>query len=356
MMTKEEEFEAVKRIRQVLKDNPNVRMTQRYQTEKDRLKRLLPGEDLWKWYSRTASRTAYLHKAVLRASVVDLLRRILAERDEAIRAGRGSSGDQLTTALKLLDRAQKHGVFDAHPRGEGPGRWTEYWKEHALERPKALRASKKTGRAISKRIGLGKLPPDWRERVAAGMNFDPRLDLLSITGCRPVELAGIKMRIEDSKLVMEIPGAKVKETGHQCGQPTGQKMRLLTVDPASSPAAARIFRRVSEGSPIPDLSAKALHALRQRLAKRSRELFPGIPQISFYSYRHQLVSDLKSNGGDPAEIAKIAGHQSVRTQQNYGRAGSGKGQGVIVRARASSQIRGSARVFNPRTDEVAPKM
>ena len=39
MMTKEEEFEAVKRIRQVLKDNPNVRMTQRYQTEKDRLKR-----------------------------------------------------------------------------------------------------------------------------------------------------------------------------------------------------------------------------------------------------------------------------------------------------------------------------
>lgn len=354
-MTKDEEFEAVRTIRQVLKDNPNVRMTPRYEIEKDRLKRRFEGEDLWKWYTRTASRTAYLHKAVMKASTADLLRRILKERDEDIRAGRSDSDDKLAQALKLLERAEIHGVFDAHPRGGGPGRWSQYWKEHVEDRPKALRESSKTGRAISKRRGLGKLPEDWREQIAESMDHDPRLDILGITGCRPVELAGVKMRIEDRKLVIEIPGAKVKEN-HSCGKPTGQEMRVLTIDPASSPGSSRIFTHVREGTPLPDVSAKALHSLRQRLARKSRELFPGVPQVSFYSYRHQLISDLKASGGEEAEIASVAGHQSARTQQNYGRAGSGKGRAGILHARASSPVRGSRRVFRPRPDGGTPTM
>lgn len=338
-MENQEIFSAVRQIRDFLKEHETVKLTTRYLAEKKRLVRTFPQkEDRWKWYARTASRTAYLHKAVMKAVTVDFLQTSLGDRDTAIRAGDNEKAvDILVTAMGFLEKAKTYGIFDAHPRGSGPGRWSEYWKEHAADRPKAIKTSKAHGRAVSKRAGLGKLPLDWQEAIHRVIP-DIRLDLLEVTGCRPSELKDLEIRIENELLVIEIAGKKVKESGHHCGLPTGQKRRTLTIDPIS-PAVQRIYQSIQNGIPLPEMTPKVLHALRQRLARKSLELFPKTPQISFYSYRHQVLSDLKATSGDPEEIARVAGHQSVRTQQVYGRKASGKGRSGIVKVTASSNVR-----------------
>ena len=214
-----------------------------------------------------------------------------------------------------------------------------FWQEHAAERPKAVREARKHGGAVSKRRGLGKLPDDWQEQIAKQIP-NIHLDFLAITGCRPSELAHITAEYSDEGLLtVFIQGSKVKDTGHSCGQSTGQELRTLVIDTKKSEAARRIFTFLKAGRKIPSIEKTELEALRKKLARVSETLFPGIPVISFYSYRHQLMSNLKEDGMSPEKIASIAGHQSTKTQQLYGRSGSGKGGHAINEVHASRPVR-----------------
>lgn len=81
----------------------------------------------------------------------------------------------------------------------------------------------------SKRYGLSKLDPQWREKIFASLHSQ-RLKLavavLSCSGCRPAELErGVIVRFHNNQLQLGIYGSKVDaQTGR------GQPVRLLVVD------------------------------------------------------------------------------------------------------------------------------
>ncbi|MGM0532095.1 MAG: site-specific integrase [Bacteroidota bacterium] len=65
-------------------------------------------------------------------------------------------------------------------------------------------------------------------------------------------------------------------------------------------------------------------------------------EVSPYSFRHQVASDLKKEGHDQEKIAAFLGHRTVRMQQNYGFRGQGKGSTGIVKVDASHDIKPAA--------------
>lgn len=68
---------------------------------------------------------------------------------------------------------------------------------------------------------------------------------------------------------------------------------------------------------------RAMKRIQNRLAKITKAIFPRRQyQITLYSYRHQMGSDLKASGFDSISIAAIMGHQSVKSIDGYGNARS----------------------------------
>lgn len=68
---------------------------------------------------------------------------------------------------------------------------------------------------------------------------------------------------------------------------------------------------------------RAMKRIQNRFAKLTKAIFPRRQyQITLYSYRHQMGSDLKASGFDPISIAAIMGHQSVKSIDDYGNARS----------------------------------
>lgn len=327
----------------MVKSNPDARMTEENRKIINQRRKLSLEEQLC-WFKMVASRTAYKHKAALRGNYIDFFRVKLREYDQFHRTGdRVNAEKAIKNGLHALNNGLANGIFDRNARNSGLGRWSIYWKEHAAERPKAIKEAKKQGCAVSKRVGLGKLPENWQEQIS-GCLQNIHLDILSSSGCRPVELSTITITCNlDSTLTFTIQGAKIKVSGHACGQSTGQEERTFTRQIGDSPALQRIAQAVISGPIIP-LNRKEMDSLRKRLSRKSRKLFPKVPAISFYSYRHQMASDLKKNGYAQEKIAQILGHQSTKTQKSYGRSGSGASGGIGVKeVSASSNVRTSNR-------------
>lgn len=337
MDNEEDLFEKVRLVREILKNNKNVVFTEKYRKVAEKVKN---GRDEYNlsWFAIPASRSAYLRKAALKAAAVDFLRDRLREYDSLSRAGdREGSEKAILRASKTMEVADKYGFFDSGRPGQGRGRWSEYWSEHAAERPAALRAARKKGRCVSKRRGLGKLPADWRESLSQAMGYPVVLDILSLSGCRPAEIPKLSVAMEDGSLVILISGAKVKNSGHHCGAATGQAVRTLRI-PIASPAAGRLASLLDTSGTISIPDRRTLRNLRESIARASQKLFS--QRLSYYSFRHQLASDMKRSGMEVAEIAAFLGHASTKTQSVYGRAGSGRSPGgAMPRATASSPVR-----------------
>ncbi len=58
-------------------------------------------------------------------------------------------------------------------------------------------------------------------------------------------------------------------------------------------------------------------ALRARL-RDARQGIPSGEAIQFYSFRHALKSQLEGSGESREDIARIMGHRSMRSQEQYG--------------------------------------
>ncbi len=70
------------------------------------------------------------------------------------------------------------------------------------------------------------------------------------------------------------------------------------------------------------------HILQTRLNNLTRETWPRRKtQATFYSFRHQLGSNLKASGIDRSEVAYLMGHQSTSSVDAYG--DKRKGTGAI---------------------------
>ncbi len=203
---------------------------------------------------------------------------------------------------------------------------------------------------LSKRYGLSKLDPCWREKIFASIHSD-RLKLavsvLSATGCRPSELErGVVVRACNGQLHFGIQGSKCdSETGR------GQPVRVLVVE-NSTQWGQYLDQQLANQ---PGQSMRVCYdagGVSQRLREKSREIWPRRKSlISAYSYRHFMGKSLKESSVGADIIASVLGHATDYSQAVYGRAGGGKrsvGQHGIVQASATNPIRHS-----PKTDRLA---
>ncbi|AWZ22002.1 hypothetical protein RTM1035_09708 [Roseovarius sp. TM1035] len=203
---------------------------------------------------------------------------------------------------------------------------------------------------------------DWRSHLwARAVLPDRYLDdnaraaiaVLMLTGCRPSELAddlGVVImafeRGDLDHLAFEISGAKLAEADAG-GHGKGQDLRKIEIC-CQTPEAHWLFTHVSDHSggqmliklaaPTHSLTGLALmpterqRRVTNRLGKLMERLgriaFPRLQQrLSPYVFRHALSSDLRSGGAgwSKEEIAIALGHQSTRTQSNYGSSNTSRG-------------------------------
>lgn len=203
---------------------------------------------------------------------------------------------------------------------------------------------------------------DWRSHFWARAVLPDRyiddnaraaIAVLILTGCRPSELAdnlGVVVRAferdGDNILVFEIFGAKLADANAE-GHGKGQERRWIEVC-CQSPESGWLFAHVShhcDGQMLISLAApvrsqmgialmpterqrRVTNSLGKLIERLGRIAFPRLQhRLSPYVFRHALSSDLRSGGGrwSSEEIAVMLGHQSTRTQSNYGSANTSRG-------------------------------
>ncbi|MGK8235408.1 hypothetical protein ACLGGT_14720 [Roseovarius sp. MS2] len=197
----------------------------------------------------------------------------------------------------------------------------------------------------------------WQRAVLLDQHIDDHrracIAALMLTGCRSAELAdnlGVVIRAferdGENHLAFEISGAKL-ENAEIGGYGKGQDLRRIEVC-CQTHEAHWLFARVSDRYDcqtvlrlaVPRYSQTGIALMpteRQRRVTNSigklverlgRVAFPRLQQrLSPYVFRHALSSDLRSGGArwSKEEIATVLGHQSTRTQSNYGSANTSRG-------------------------------
>jgi integrase len=169
-------------------------------------------------------------------------------------------------------------------------------------------------RSNGKRISLNGLPAEWRDAVAQQTNERdrPALAALALTGCRPAEVRGIRVRQDDDYVTLTIQSAKVdKDRGIE------SRTIAMNRDSLSDTQAGRDLvgwlgnreqRTISYTG-----SVEAFCERIDRAADRAE-----LRQVSAYTYRHAAARDLKATGVERSEIANRLGHRSNHSQSVYG--------------------------------------
>jgi len=137
------------------------------------------------------------------------------------------------------------------------------------------------------------------------------IELARILGCRPIEM--MSLQLKDNNQVF-ITSAKKTDNGLRGLD------RAIVLSSADYEAVASATITLHEYRHTKGLSAPQLQKqLQHRLATATKKLWPKRKhQITLYSYRHQLGSDLKASGMDRTEVAAVMGHQSVDSVDVYG--------------------------------------
>ncbi len=136
--------------------------------------------------------------------------------------------------------------------------------------------------------------------------------IAKFTGCRPAEMFHIKS-LGNNKFF--IPSAKKTEDGLRGLD------RIIQLDVQD---AAKLVTAIQFLEPLdPD---KGQQSLQKALQRATKKLWPRRKKhIVFYSFRHQLASDLKSIDMDDQVRSYIMGHQSTVSISRYGNKRSGTG-------------------------------
>lgn len=166
----------------------------------------------------------------------------------------------------------------------------------------------------SKRKDLIKLPKNWKEQMLALSIKSPAYYLptivLAATGCRPAELAvGVELKISGEDVAVRIFGVKVSEA-------SGQQWRQFNVRRSVFPS--NVLDQI-EKTGLLRVQIKNPDAFRTHLTRHSTALFPGMPAVTAYTFRHSLAEDLREAGWSAEELAGLLGHATSEMQRNYGR-------------------------------------
>lgn len=136
------------------------------------------------------------------------------------------------------------------------------------------------------------------------------LEIVKILGCRPSELFNLKLLGESTVF---ISGAKKTEDGLRGLD------RTLILDDKTFKRLLYAFNLLNLGSSLTTDKTVVIKRLQRRLQTATKSIWRRRHHhITFYSYRHQLGSDLKSSGIPPKSIAAIMGHQSTVSVDSYG--------------------------------------
>ena len=150
-------------------------------------------------------------------------------------------------------------------------------------------------------------------RARGDQELHDALVISEATGLRPGELArGVKLEQKGPTVYVHIQGGKrhsgVKEAEARFQVERGAD-RVIEV---KSPEVSELAKR-HQGYFRPESSADAL---RFRLREARAEI-PGGETLRFYSFRHALKNRLEIEGHSREDIARIMGHRSTRSQENY---------------------------------------
>lgn len=187
----------------------------------------------------------------------------------------------------------------------------------------------------SKRVALGGLPPDWRERLCQRGSTGRYADALlvaALTGCRPSELVrGIEVsrvvheESGQSQIEIVIAGAKVKRS-------QGQPIRCIRyAENDRHPLVLMLKETLCQSQQLP-MVVQIDHPgnFSVEVRRLAASLWPAHPQpITAYCLRHQWAADAK-RVGDAGAISRGLGHLSVKTQKLYGTASQGR-RGHLLR-------------------------
>lgn len=160
-------------------------------------------------------------------------------------------------------------------------------------------------------------PEDTRKLIETAveqgfMQLAAAIYVISETGARPAELASIRMTDDG---VITINGVKkIEKTDKQKGRGADRVLRYMG-DPS-------VMRKALDLLDVVDVAQ-----LQQQIRKHTRKVWPNRKWYpSFYSWRHQMGSNLKSSGFTREQIAYVMGHQSVESVDKYGNRRSAKGR------------------------------
>jgi integrase len=256
------------------------------------------------------------------------------------------AGSRVEQILKDQDKLQR--IADKSP--EVMQQWADQivqlhkWTEVLANKPEGDPLPK-IERRQSKRVGLSKLPDDWREQLAKRLpNWRMPYLVAACTGARPAEIGrGIVLKVEGEDLVATIQGAKT-------GPYSGQKVRELrwSIEKGMPELVRQLAKEVhqaggrlvvdysSRGNPNPEKAFSG--AIRQAAARA----FPGQKvTLTPYSLRHAAASDLKASGLTSQQQSAAMGHQVVETKGGYGHHSLASGRSLAPKkVRATSPVRG----------------
>lgn len=256
------------------------------------------------------------------------------------------AGEKVEQLLKEQDKLQRIADKDESAMKE----WAKLvmqlktWTEVLVNKP-TTDPLEKVERRKSKRIGLSKLPDDWREQLVKRIpNWRMAYLVAACTGARPVEIGrGIDLKIEGEDLVATIKGAKD-------GPYSGQKLRELrwSIEKGMPELVRQLAKEVNQtgGRLLVDYSGhnnsnpeKAFSGAMRQAAARA---FPGQKvTLTPYSLRHAAASDLKSSDLTSQQQSAAMGHQVVETKGTYGHHSLARGRSVAPKkVRATTQVRG----------------
>lgn len=136
--------------------------------------------------------------------------------------------------------------------------------------------------------------------------------IAAITGCRPSEMMGITLDLKDGSIL-------IKSTKKNEADTRGLDRKIYLNSKQLRLVKNALIALQVERERLDFDSNNTMSRVQHRLALCTKHIWPRRKhQITLYSYRHQLGSDLKGSSTGSAEAAAIMGHQSTASINKYG--------------------------------------
>jgi len=171
-------------------------------------------------------------------------------------------------------------------------------------------------------------------------NLKAALVLSKYTGCRPAEMLHIKA-LGNNKFF--IPSAKKTEDGLRGLD------RTIKLNLKEAKTVGQALKILASLDP-----RKGKTSLQKALERATKKVWPRRKKrITFYSFRHQMASNLKSTNVDLKTRSYIMGHQSTTSISSYGDMRYGTGAPDITAGVSYQEIDSKVREFEePNFDKI----